>query len=422
MSMPRPCWLLLIVGVVVVAAVSGSPVSAQQENIPYIPLRPTTQFSAGAEFLLYTRDTNLQSPAPLIGGPDSALMDPGSADFNPAAGYRAFLAWRSGGVRLEAVYTEIGSWKENSAGRLTDGLSFDSGITGPWLGANYIDLTTGFQPLHLAAAGAVGGDGDEYDGLTPSITIPAVTPNDLPTYNMYYESEFKTFEFNGLTDDQMANFQFGFGFRNLQLDEASGASIIGSMYSEDLGPGTNNGISHAFLTGNGGLTLLSGTGNGFEDEVGNPSGLPDILTLQNFARTSNDLNGVQGLLERRVMYWHGFRVDGILKAGIYHNRVRGSVTDIYTGTDPDLAGDTSTYGRTLSDSASTVSFLGSIGLTGTLPLGNYWSLIGGYDVLFLTNVALAPDQNAAVNGGVYGVNADGDVIIHGGRIGLQYTY
>lgn len=416
--MPRRAWRMLYQGILAGLAIAAGPARAQEEFIPYIPLEPETQFSAGADVLVYTRDVNLQRPTPSILGPDAGLLSFGNSEFDPEVGYRAFLSMRTSGFRVDAVFSEIGAWKYNETGSLTQGVAFDNGIGGAWAGANFINATTLFQPLFAAASPALGGEGDEQDGLSPNAAFGA---DALPTYELLYESDLSTFELNGLTNRPSGTYQFGIGYRNLELDEVAGVSLNGTFRAVDvLAP--NGGLSHGALTGPGGLTFLSGTANGFEDETSNASTLPDILSMQSFARTSNDLNGMQAVFEQRLMYWHGWRIFGVLKAGAYHNSARGSVVDTYTGRDPDPTGDTSTYGRTLSDSESTVSFVGTAGLNTTLPIGPNWSLTGGYEVMFVTGVALAPDQASGISGGTYNINADGDVMIHGGRIGLQFAY
>ena len=79
--------------------------------------------------------------------------------------------------------------------------------------------------------------------------------------------------------------------------------------------------------------FAGGTANGFEDEVGNASGIPDALTLFRVAQTSNDLNGMQAILQQEVLYYRGIVVNGVLKGGLYHNSAEGSILERYTGVD-----------------------------------------------------------------------------------------
>ena len=45
------------------------------------------------------------------------------------------------------------------------------------------------------------------------------------------------------------------------------------------------------------------------------------------------------------------------------------------------------------------SFVGEVGLIGNVSLNKCWSLRAGYEVMWITNVALAPDQAATVQFG-----------------------
>ena len=248
----------------------------------------------------------------------------------------------------------------------------------------------------------------------------------LPAFDVFYKSSLQTFELNGVTEDPEGAFQYGFGYRNLQLNEAAGVEIAGTLRSIDnVGP--SGGISHGSLTTAGGLSLLAGTPNGFEDETGNLSGFADTLQLFNGARTRNNLNGIQVILQDQIMYWRGWTIDGIVKAGIYNNRVQGSVTETYIGTDPGAGGDSSTYGRTFNDVKNTIAFAGSVGVQSNLPLSDSWSLTGGYEMLLVHGVALAPEQYQAVKGKtfagrVYDVDTHGQIIAHGANVGLQFSY
>jgi hypothetical protein len=308
-------------------------------------------------------------------------------------------------------------------GSLTDGLAFDEGTTGAWTGANFVDLLTGFSGIHAASSAALGGDVDEFEGLGPATGFAGDT---LPTYEVFYKSTLQTFELNAVTEDPEAAFQFGMGYRNLQLNEAAGVEVAGTLRAIDnFAP--NGGISHGSLTTFGGLSFLGGTANGFEDETGNLSGIADTLQLFHGARTTNDLNGVQLVLQQQIMYWRGWTIDGIVKAGAYHNRVQGSVTEQYIGTDPGAGGDSSTYGHTFSDVKNKLAFAGSVGVQSSLPLSNNWSLIGGYEMLLIHGVALAPEQYQAVRGTtfvgrVYDVDTHGQIIAHGANAGLEFRY
>lgn len=417
--MPRK--RLLSLALAPLLAVFAQP-AVSQDSL-YVAAEPASVFTGGVQYLLTTRDTNFTSPGRFIAGPDASKLSFDNADFTFNSGVRAFLALSEDGVRIEAVYSNYGNWDSLSAGSLTNGLAFDEGITGAWAGANSINLTTGFESLHAAALGALGGDADEHEGLGPATVF---LDDMLPTYSVLYKSNLQTYELNAVTEDATARYQIGVGYRNMQLDELASLSIRGTLRAVDIGA-PNGGISHGALTTIGGLRHLGGAANGLEDETGNASGLPDTLQMFHDARTSNDLNGLQLIFSEQIMYWRDWTIDGVGKIGLYHNQARGSVSERYVGTDSGLGGDSSTYGRTFSDSKSQMAFAGSLGLQSNFPLSNHWSLISGYEVIYIYGVALSPGQYAGVSGPTfatraYHVDSQGQLLSHGGNLGLQFTY
>lgn len=413
--MPRTSWLKCVL----MSLLAAAPVTAlAQDASLYTPSSPSDVLTGGLSYLITTRDAKIENTPDFLNGPDATLANFGAADFDSESGIRGFLALGMDGVRLEGVYSDYGVWNYVTSGSLTDGIAFDEGIGGAWAGANFIDLTTPFVGLHSAAAAGLGGDPDESEGLGPNTTFPG---DPLPTWEVLYKSRLQTFELNLWSDDVESPVQFGFGYRNLQLDELAGAAFSGTFRADDF-VAPNDGLSHIALTTAGGLTFLGGTPDGFEDEVGNASGVADTLTILSQARTTNDLNGIQGLFSGEIMYWNGWTIDGVIKAGIYHNHAKGGVSERHTGTDPTVGGDSSTYGTSLSDSDEVLAFVGGLGVQSDLPLGEHWSLIGGYEMLFVHGIALAPDQYSAVNSGIYNIDTHGQVIAHGANVGLQFSY
>jgi len=389
----------------------------------YVPSEPTAVFTAGAAFLTTTRDTSLAPAGPFIAGPDSGRLSFADAEFGYQSGVRAFLAMSSNGIRIEGIFSDYGAWNSVGSGTLTQGVAFDEGRITNWAGGNFINLTTGFESLHAATDSAMGGTPDEEEGLGRSVAFPG---DDLPTYEVLYRSILQSFELNMVTEDPAARVQIGLGYRNLQLDEVASVGITGTLRAVDATAPFSGGISHNALTTFGGLTHLAGTADGFEDETGNLSALPDTLQMFHDARTSNDLNGAQLIFSEQIMYWRGWTIDGIGKAGAYHNHVNATVSERYIGTDPG-SGNSSTYGRTYADSKSQLAFAGSVGLQSNFPLSRNWSVIGGYEMMYMYGVALSPEQYAGVTGTTFvgrTFNADthGELISHGGNLGLQYSY
>ena len=118
-----------------------------------------------------------------------------------------------------------------------------------------------------------------------------------------------------------------------------------------------------------------------------------------------------------------FALGGYAKAGVFHNAARGSISERYA----DTLNDKTTYTRRLSDSKNTAAFLGQAGLTSRLFLRHNVRLFSSYEVIFLSGLALAPDQMRAVSSTVPGAAAldlhtQGSAFIHGGRVGLEILF
>ena len=415
MSLKR--FIVATVGSLAALAISSQALHAQDPTL-FSPSEPASIFSGGAQYLVMSRDTKLSSNTKIVNGPDSQNIGFDSTDFHYESGVRGFLAVETDGIRLEAVYSNYGDWHEMHQGSFTQGLAFDDGITGPWLGANSLTASTYFSPLAAASTPILGGEVNEFEGLGPNGGFPG---DDFPAYRTWYNSRLRTVEVNLMTASPDSLFQYGIGYNNFQLTEGAGTEITGTFRAAN-GVGPNNGLSDASLTGVGGLTFLGGTPDGFQDEVGNISGFPDTLTMFREATTRNSLNGVQAIFQQEIMYYRGIVVNGVFKAGLYHNSANGSIIERYTGTDPSLGGPTSSYGRVISDSRDVVAFAGTVGLQSSIPISEHWSLIGGYEATIVHGVALAPDQNLAADGQTYDINANGDLIIHGANAGLQFKY
>jgi hypothetical protein len=119
-----------------------------------------------------------------------------------------------------------------------------------------------------------------------------------------------------------------------------------------------------------------------------------------------------GQLGADATLWCGDRltVEGLLKAGIFHNSA-GQNTILDTGVVVVNA----------ADDDDRTAFLGELAFTANYCLTDTLSLRAGYDLLWVETVALAADQIPATNfftGG--GIAADGGAFYHGAFVGLEY--
>jgi len=367
-----------------------------------------------ADYLFWTRDSSLTS-GPIINGPDSFNYN--DLDFGFDSGYRLKGAVAMESVEFEAAWTQIDGWNDSQSGQLTTGLGFDAGAS--FAGANLIDGGTFFQPLFRASSFNFGGTDEtlEDEGLGPV----GIFADPAATYQTEYNSSLQDLELMAKYAPFWSRVKFGIGYRRVTLDELARASITGTFRAVDAGVGANGGLSHTALTDpNGGnLQLISGAADGFDDETAllGTAG-PDQLQMLNSAITDNTLNGVQFSMEALLIESQWVLLDATLKAGAFQNQIDASLTERYSGT----ANDDSVYGRAFNDSASEVAFVGQIGLGATIRLNHFARLRAGWDVLFVSGVALAPDQTANVQAGTFTLNNDGDMVANGGHIGLELAF
>lgn len=112
-----------------------------------------------------------------------------------------------------------------------------------------------------------------------------------------------------------------------------------------------------------------------------------------------------------------FTVDGFLKTGVFANEARQrSVSLGNLGT-----------AATATDSKHDTAFLGEIGLTGVWRLTDRWTARVGYQAMWITGIALAPDQTPfmsldALDAGVATLSTDGSLFYHGGHVGFEVRW
>ena len=133
-----------------------------------------------------------------------------------------------------------------------------------------------------------------------------------------------------------------------------------------------------------GWTLQSG--GGFND----PSLGGGNLTMLWSGTTSNQLNGLQGVLDGSIFERGRFALDGKLRASLFLNRAHGTIVEQYSQTGG------SVYGRTFTDESDRASFAANVGLSSSIRLAERFYFRTGYEVMFVTNVGMAPSQQQGV--------------------------
>jgi hypothetical protein len=149
-----------------------------------------------------------------------------------------------------------------------------------------------------------------------------------------------------------------------------------------------------------------------EDELGLSQG----TFFTHRVRTQNNLFG--GQVGAASCLWSRDRLalDATAKAGLYFDQA----TSDYSFRFPAIpVADTD-----LSAVQNQLSFVGEIGLVGTYRLTDRIALRGGYQLLWIEGVAMAPDQFAAVAPApnTMAIKTDGGVFYHGAIAALEITW
>lgn len=393
-----------------------------------LDLGPRWRFQA--DWVNYTRENTAKETSMITGAEPIGLKN---TAFDRNSGYRLTLGFMHDDYELEASFFELNGLNGSQSGTLTNAVVFDG--------------ATGFAGASIAAQGTIGATPNflELNTLFSVINTASNHPSGTATENETNELEFLdsgaqyAVRYNSDLQDLDVNLKgrrqegrllrFGLGIRSIQFEEGHSAALRGSFNTVDSDgdetPGMNDqndGLSNVALTANpgAGLTLGSGTGGFFENTLPTQ---PDQLLFNSTTRSRNLLNGVQGTLDVTFLESEHFSIGGYAKAGVFHNIARGSVTESYR----DLQNGLSTYSRTLGARKDRVSFAGNLGITGTILFSDSVRLFGGYELMYLNGVALAPDQANAIvtdisNSTSLNLRSNSDALFHGGRIGLEILF
>ena len=379
---------------------------------------------------LYLKRERHWRDIPVISGPES--FRPSNLDFDYKSGTRLSLGIMHEDFEMDFVYTTINDWKASQSGVLSNAVDFDGPVAfggaapaaqtnvdpGVPPNPNFITPSTFFAPINTAAL--TGAEANELEFLKPGAK-----------FSQAYNSNYQDFEVNYKRRAQPGRFaRFGFGYRNVQFGETGLTALSGTFDTVDSATGleaaANNGLSNGSLI-SGGLTAPTpaALATGFsENSTVVPAIPPDELLFTTSLRTTNQLNGVH--LTSDFLFYESdyFELGGFGKAGVFHNFAKGTITERYTDT---LNDPNATYTRTLNSSKEAPSFLGQAGLTGRIFLRENVRLFGSYEALYLTGLALAPDQLRGISTTVspsatLDLRTQGSVFIHGGRIGVEILW
>jgi hypothetical protein len=129
----------------------------------------------------------------------------------------------------------------------------------------------------------------------------------------------------------------------------------------------------------------------------------------------NNLYGAQTGVDTILFEAGRFRILSAAKAGIYGNSARNGARMAVDGD-----GIFSFASR-----GSAVSFVGDLNFTGAFQLNNVWSIRGGYQLLWLTGLALSSEQFPHVSHHFLPdphVQTNGDLFLHGALVSLEAAW
>src|SRR5690606_983393 len=159
----------------------------------------------------------------------------------------------------------------------------------------------------------------------------------------------------------------------------------------------------AWLAGFRYMNLAEQFGMQFTDDV-------DGLSVYNVNAYNNLFGGQLGGRVRQACGNWSYDLTG--KAGVYGNAIRSS--QLVTEVDGAVI-------RNTANSTTDVAFIGELGLSGYYKFSQCLSLRGGYQVLWIEGVALAPSQLGLTNTASSGttLSTNGGVFMHGAHAGLM---
>jgi len=389
-----------------------SPISDSYGDSVFYP-EPDYGFRFQADALIWSR-TSSNSSAPIIGGPETFNL--GGLSPSYVGGYRLGGAWLiDPNYEMEGVWTSFSDWTASGGGVLSRAVAFNGGqasaLVDPSGNANFLNTGTYFRPIFDAAMDPLANPAiQNYAFLKGGSTYALYSTSTL--YDV--QANFKTRR----TNDQRIS--FGVGYRNIRLSEGTTAGVSGVFGTNDLpgGGNANNTLSDAALTAHG-LTLISGAGDGWTNTVGSTT----TLSLLWNGTTTNQLNGFQGTMDASLLERGIFTLEGLARAGVFYNRMSGTIRETYAGG----GADDSVYGRTLTDQRDVVSFAGNLGLNGVFQVTDHVRIRTGYEVMLLTNAAESGKQQNGVSYnsvGIasYSVQGGSTVVLHGARAGVEVVW
>jgi hypothetical protein len=313
----------------------------------------------------------------------------------------------------------LDEWSDTTFGTLSEELVFDDSVANPFIVGGTPGNSFGAVTALMAAAM------DDFTATMDDETLEGEFLLPGATAGYLYETEYYDLEVN-LTTSRCNWYRFGLGYRHINVEEQSLFGVAGLFDALDVDDGLtggvmgndpNDGLSDAALT-DAGFTRISGAANGF-DNFASAAG-PDMLAVFLGSDVKNELNGIQGTFDAAVCDSPYFLVDLFWRVGVFHNQATATVSETLIGS----VNDSSVYTRILQDDDNDIAFATSGGFRVAVKLTDHVRLHTGYEVVFIDGLALAPDQIFQVTptGNLFEIDTSGDLVIHGGRAGIEVVW
>lgn len=362
--------------------------------------RAQAQGRATAEWLFWHR--NADSDQTLI-GPSAVSAD--DSGFGYDAGFRFSLGYGLGDYDIEAVFSQVPNWQATDGTVLTLPLVFNEDPMAFLSPSNTLGFRNGLTD-------AANSDVLNVFSLDPGATVQT-----------NYESTLDDFQLNLGTNREIRPVWAAIGWRHVELDENSSLLVTGDFQSTDAMAGTPGTPLPAMALTDAGFTVIQGDGsfNGYDPMAMNPV----ITTIGGLFQgvADNDLDGGQIVLGGRFQPRDLVSIEVFMTAGLYHNRAEGSVVETIFG----IENDDDILQRRFSDADTVASFVGGLGFRLIVPVTDYIFFRAGYEGMLVSNVALGPDQSQGLGTTILGerfykVQTGGNLVAHGGHLGLGLTW
>lgn len=356
-------------------------------------------------------------------------------------------------------YFDPGRFGSASGGTFAFGIAFDAGTKGTdpstLAGCFVLSQNTFFASLARVAAvnTLTNNEQEEFEGLGPDPSTVAFDPARrtgsenfaLPTWTASYDSEINSIGAHFLVaQKRQQRLKFGVGWQQYNVNEGSFVAISGPLHATDATFFTtsppfpqapalrNNGLEHGSFLDNTrndgsdpGLVYLGppGAEDGFDAQNDGTLGLtdgsgPDFIGLLSRQSTDNTLNGINFFAQSQVLRTGRFDVKARLDLGVYHNQAEATVSELYQ----ELTSNGSAYGRSFNESRDVVSLVAGTSLDAGFWVTDHLRLYGGYEIMFISGVALSPEQESGIVGNQFSIQHDGDVILQGAKAGFEFLY